>query len=140
MKPPWFRLPNLAQIRNRTSGYFQNDLRGDSMAGLTIAIMGVPQAMAYALIAGLPPIYGLYTAIVPCIIAATLGSSKHLNTGPTNAMCMVIFSLTASMPQRYDISLLEIVLALTFLTGLFQFLFGFLQLTGLGKVITGSRR
>jgi sulfate permease, SulP family len=118
--------------------YLKQDLRRDALAGLTVSIMGVPQAMAYALIAGLPPVYGLYTAIVPCIIAATLGSSKHLVTGPTNAMCMVIFSLTASMPQRYNISLMEIVLALTFLTGIFQFLFGFLKLGGIVRYVSNS--
>jgi SulP family sulfate permease len=70
--------------------YGKSDLRHDAMAGLTVAVMGVPQAMAYALIAGLPPVYGLYTSIVSCIVAALSGSSNHLVTGPTNALCMVI--------------------------------------------------
>ncbi len=118
--------------------YVRGSLRGDAAAGLTVAVMGVPQAMAYALIAGLSPIYGLYTAIVPCLIAALFGSSNHLVTGPTNAMCMVIFSLTASLPQRYDVSLLEIVLLLTFLTGVFQFLCGALNLGGIVKYVSNS--
>ena len=59
--------------------YLRQDLRADAFAGLTVAVMGVPQAMAYALIAGLPPVYGLYTAIVTCVVAAVLGSSKQIN-------------------------------------------------------------
>lgn len=120
------------------SNYIRQDLRQDATAGLTVAVMGVPQGMAYALIAGLPPIYGIYTSIIPTIIAAVFGSSRHLVTGPTNAMCMIILSLTASMPNRYDVSLLEIVLALTFLTGLFQLLFGIFKLGGIVKYVSNS--
>ena len=87
--------------------YGKVDLRHDALAGLTVAVMGVPQAMAYALIAGLPPVYGLYTSIVTCIVAAVSGSSNHLVTGPTNALCMVILSLTAHLPEKYGIGLLE---------------------------------
>jgi len=118
--------------------YAQRDLKSDAMAGLTVAVMGVPQAMAYALIAGLPPIYGLYTAIIPAIIAAVLGSSNHLCTGPTNAMCMVILSLTATLPERYGASALQIVLLLTLLTGIFQFAFGALKLGGVVKYVSNS--
>lgn len=120
------------------SNYIQQDLRPDALAGLTVAVMGVPQGMAYALIAGLPPIYGLYTSIIPTLIAAIFGSSRHLVTGPTNAMSMIILSLTASMPQRYGVSILEIVLALTFLTGVFQFMFGILKLGGIVKYVSNS--
>lgn len=118
--------------------YLQRDFRADAVAGLTVAVMGVPQAMAYALIAGLPPIYGLYTAIIPCLVGALFGSSNHLVTGPTNAMCMVILSLTASLPQQYGVSLIEVVLALTLLTGAFQFLFGMLKLGGVVKYVSNS--
>ena len=122
----------------RITNYFRADARADASAGLTIAVMGVPQGMAYALIAGLPPVYGLYTSIIPTLIAAVFGSSRHLVTGPTNAMCMIILSLTAAMPQRYGVSLIEIVLALTFLTGLFQLLFGVLNLGGIVKYVSNS--
>jgi len=118
--------------------YAKRDLRSDTMAGLTVAVMGVPQAMAYALIAGLPPIYGLYTAIIPAMVAAALGSSNHLCTGPTNAMCMVILSLTANLPERYGASQLQIVLLLTLLTGIFQFAFGALKLGGVVKYVSNS--
>ena len=112
----------------RVGAYLRKDARPDAVSGLTVAIMGVPQAMAYALIAGLPPIYGLYTAIVTCVVAALVGSSNHLVTGPTNALCMVILSLTAPLPAKYGLSLFEIILLLTFLTGLIQLGFGLLRM------------
>lgn len=118
--------------------YAGSGLRADASAGLTVAVMGVPQAMAYALIAGLPPVWGLYTAMVTCVVAAVLGSSNHLVTGPTNAICMVILGLTAHLPERYGYGLLEIVLLLTFLTGLIQFLFGFLRLGGIIRYVSHS--
>ena len=58
--------------------YFKNDL----IAGITVAVLLIPQGMAYAMIAGLPPIYGLYAALVPQIIYAFLGTSKQLAVGP----------------------------------------------------------
>ena len=87
--------------RPRIEAYFKGGLRADASAGLTVAVMGVPQAMAYALIAGLPPVWGLYTAMVTCVVAALLGSSNHLVTGPTNAICMVILSLTVTLEDSF---------------------------------------
>ena len=60
-------------------------LRADAMAGLLGAVLVLPQGIAFATLAGLPPEYGLYTAVVPCIIAALFGSSWHVMSGPTNA-------------------------------------------------------
>ncbi len=128
----------LAKLPSKIGNYLKSDARADAIAGLTVAVMGVPQAMAYALIAGLPPVWGLYTAIVTCTVAAIFGSSNHLVTGPTNAICMVILSLTAHLPQRYDLPLLEIVLLLTFLVGLIQFLFGLLRLGGIIRYVSHS--
>ncbi len=116
----------------------RKDLPKDLSAGLTVAVMGLPQAMAYALVAGVPPVYGLYTAMIPTLVAAIFGSSKHLITGPTNATCMVLFSLTATLPRQYDIGMFEVVLAITFLAGLFQFLFGLLQLGGVIRYVSNS--
>ncbi len=118
--------------------YVKEDARADAISGLTVAVMGVPQAMAYALIAGLPPVWGLYTAIVTCTVSAVLGSSHHLVTGPTNAICMVILSLTAHLPEKYGYGLLEITLLLTFLTGFIQFVFGILRLGGIIRYVSHS--
>ncbi len=72
-------------------------LRVDFMAGLSVALMAIPQSMAYALIAGLPVTVGLYASILPPIVAAFFGSSRYLVTGPTNATSMLIFSLIAPL-------------------------------------------
>ena len=65
---------------------------GRSDAGLTVAVVAVPQSMAYALIAGLPVQYGLYASIFPAIAACLWGSSAHLVTGPTHAVSLVVFT------------------------------------------------
>jgi len=127
-----------SNLIERGFNYGKSDLRHDAMAGLTVAVMGVPQAMAYALIAGLPPVYGLYTSIVACIVAALSGSSNHLVTGPTNALCMVILSLTAHLPTKYGVSLIEIVFLLTLMTGLIQMAFGFLKMGGIVRYVSNS--
>src|SRR5919204_925590 len=72
-------------------------LRRDLLAGLTVAAVAVPQAMAYALIAGIDPRYGLYTAIVMTALGSLLGSSSHLINGPTNAISLVVFSAVANL-------------------------------------------
>ncbi len=122
----------------KVARYLRQDARGDAVAGLTVAVMGVPQGMAYALIAGLPPVYGIYTAIIPCAIAAIFGSSRHLVTGPTNALCMLILSLTAHLPKKYGVDLFEVVLYLSFLTGLFQVAFGALRMGGIVRYVSQS--
>jgi len=126
------------RLVDRTVQWARLDARHDAVAGLTVAVMGVPQAMAYALIAGLPPVYGLYTAVITCIVAAVLGSSNHLVTGPTNAICMVVLSLTAHLSDRYKINVLEVVLLLTFLTGLIQICFGLLRMGGIVRYVSNS--
>ena len=76
-----------------SAAYDAATFRRDLVAGLTVAAVAVPQAMAYALIAGIPPQYGLFTAIVVTALALTiLGSSDHLVNGPTNAISLVVFS------------------------------------------------
>src|SRR5210317_720292 len=67
-------------------------LRADFLAGLTGAVIVLPQGVAFAMIAGLPPEYGLYTAIVTPVVAALFGSSLHLISGPTTAISIVVFS------------------------------------------------
>ena len=131
-------IETIGKWRRLAATYSGLELRGDLVAGLTVAVMGVPQAMAYALIAGLPPVYGLYTAIVTCVIAAVLGSSNHLVTGPTNALCMVILSLTLHLPEKYEVSMIECVLLLTFMTGLIQLSFGLLRLGGIVRYVSNS--
>ena len=72
-------------------------LRVDAIAGLLGAILVLPQAIAFASLAGLPPQYGIYTAILPCIVAALAGSSWHVMSGPTNANSLALFAMLAPL-------------------------------------------
>ena len=75
--------------------YSADNARKDLLAGVTVAAISLPQAMAYALIAGVDPRFGLYSAIVITLVASVFGSSSHLINGPTNAISLVVFSALA---------------------------------------------
>jgi sulfate permease, SulP family len=78
-------------------GYRAGDLRPDLLAGLTVAIVTIPQSVAYAAIAGLPPSYGLYSAAVASVVGSLWGSSRFLSTGPTNAASILVLSILAPL-------------------------------------------
>src|SRR5574340_261315 len=102
----------------------KGSLRADLAAGLTGAIIVLPQGVAFAMIAGLPPEYGLYTAIVPAIIAALFGSSSHLVSGPTTAISIVLFTTVSPLAQAGSETYIEMVITITFLAGMFQLSLG----------------
>jgi SulP family sulfate permease len=72
--------------------YQRKDVRGDLLAGLTVAVMLVPQGMAYGLLAGLPPIYGLYAGIVPLLLYAFFGTSRQLSVGPVALVSLLVLT------------------------------------------------
>lgn len=81
--------------------YTSDILKRDALAALTVAAISLPQAMAYALLAGVDPRYGLYSAIVVTFIASVFGSSSHLVNGPTAAISLVVFTvLCISIPIK----------------------------------------
>jgi SulP family sulfate permease len=96
----------------------------DLLAGLTGAVIVLPQGIAYALIAGLPPEYGLYTAIITPIVAGLFGSSIHLISGPTAAISIVVMSVTSSVAAPGSAEFVSVALTITLLAGLIQFGFG----------------
>jgi SulP family sulfate permease len=98
--------------------------RADLVAGLTGAIIVLPQGVAFATIAGLPPEYGLYAAMVPAIVGALFGSSWHLVSGPTTAISIVIFASVSPLAEPGSAQFISLVLTLTFLTGVFQLIMG----------------
>jgi SulP family sulfate permease len=98
--------------------------RADLIAGLTGAIIVLPQGVAFATIAGLPPEYGLYAAMVPAIIGALFGSSWHLVSGPTTAISIVVFASVSPLAEPGSAQFISLVLTLTFLTGVFQLIMG----------------
>lgn len=83
--------PGIAQFR----GYKRSWLRGDLLAGLTVAAYLIPQVMAYATLAGLSPIVGLWTALAPLLIYALLGSSRHLSVGPESTTALMVVAVLA---------------------------------------------
>jgi len=98
--------------------------RDDAMAGLTGALIVLPQGVAFATIAGLPPEYGLYAAMMPAIVAALFGSSWHLVSGPTTAISIAVFASVSPFAQPGTPEFISMVLTLTFLTGVFQLILG----------------
>lgn len=106
----------------------KNSLRADFIAGLTGAVIVLPQGVAFAIIAGLPPQYGLYTAMVTPIVAALFGSSRHLISGPTTAISIVIFSTVSRYAEAGTPEFVQMALTITFLAGVYQLAFGLARL------------
>ena len=115
-----------------------NTLKADAMAGLTGAIIVLPQGIAFAEIAGMPPIYGLYTAMITPIVAALFGSSKHLISGPTTAISLVIFSAVSTMATPKSADFIALVLIITLLAGIFQFILGLARMGTLVNYVSHS--
>ena len=108
----WFRLTTIETIK------------ADFFAGLTGAIIVLPQSVAFATIAGMPPEYGLYAAMVVPIIAALFGSSFHLISGPTTAISIVVFAAVSKYAAPGSEEFVALALTLTFLAGVYQLVFG----------------
>jgi len=113
-------------------------LRADFFAGLTGAVIVLPQGVAFALIAGLPPQYGLYTAIVTPIVAGLFGSSYHLISGPTTAISIVVLATVKPFAAPGSPEFISMVLTLTFLAGAFQLTLGLARMGQLVNFISHS--
>jgi SulP family sulfate permease len=98
--------------------------RADALAGLTGAIVVLPQGVAFATLAGMPPAYGLYGAMVPCIVAALFGSSRLMVTGPATAISLTTLALMAPLAAPGSPPYIALVLTLSFLVGTLQFALG----------------
>jgi sulfate permease, SulP family len=109
-------------------GYGRRHIKADLFAGLTVAVVAVPQSMAYALIAGLPVQYGLYASIVPTIVGCLWGSSAHLITGPTTAVSLVVFSALNKLAPVGSPDYLGLVFFLALLMGVLQIAMGVVRL------------
>jgi sulfate permease, SulP family len=130
LRETFFRtVPAFDSLRN----YTWHDFTSDTMAGLTVAAVAVPQAMAYAQIAGIPPQYGLYTAIVMTAVGALLDSSKQLINGPTNAISIAVLS---AMVGFSDAERLPAAILLALMVGLIQTGISLLRLGDLTKYVS----
>ncbi|HSQ57005.1 MAG TPA: SulP family inorganic anion transporter [Gemmata sp.] len=124
-------VPAIDSLRSYTWSSFGRDLT----AGITVATVAVPQAMAYALLAGLPPEYGLYTAIVMTAVGALLDSSRLLINGPTNAISIALLSALVMMPESERV---PAAVLMAFMVGAVQIGIAFLRLGDLTRYVSHS--
>lgn len=115
-----------------------NSLRIDAMAGFTNAAIVLPQGVAFATIAGLPPEYGLYTAMVTAVIAALYGSSMVMISGPTTAISAVLFATLSGMADAGTPRFIELALLITVMVGVIQMAAGIARLGGLISFVSHS--
>ncbi|HEX2826185.1 MAG TPA: SulP family inorganic anion transporter [Burkholderiales bacterium] len=111
-------------------------VRADLMAGATGALIVLPQGVAFATIAGMPPEYGLYAAIVPTIIAALFGSSWHLMAGPTTATSIVIFSTMSAVSSPFSNEYVQLVLTMSLIAGCIKLTMGLMRLGVLVNLVS----
>jgi len=114
----------------------RRSLRDDLLAGLSGALIVLPQGVAFATIAGLPPQYGLYAAMVPAVIGALFGSSWHLVSGPTTAISIAVFAALSHDAVPGSAQYISLVLTLTFLVGVFQLVLGLARMGALVNFIS----
>lgn len=110
------------------STYNNQQFKGDLMAGLTVGVMLIPQGMAYAMIAGLPPIYGLYASTVPLIIYALLGTSRQLAVGPVAMVSLLTAAGIGTLAEGGTETYIALAITLAFMVGAIQFLLGVFRL------------
>ncbi len=108
--------------------YNKSWLKGDLIAGLTVGVMLIPQGMAYAYIAGLPPVYGLYASIVPLLIYAILGTSRQLAVGPVAMVSLLTATAIGSFQGLSAEQYISYAILLAFMVGTIQFLLGLFRL------------
>jgi sulfate permease, SulP family len=117
-------IPSLDWIKN----YKKEWLNGDLSAGLTVGVMLIPQGMAYSMLAGLPPIYGLYAVTLPLIIYALLGTSRQLAVGPVAMVSLLISSGVGQLAQTGTDPYIALAILLAFMVGLIQLSMGLFRL------------
>lgn len=135
-RPEWIRrmFPFLSWLPLVTP----TTIKADLLAGLTGAIVVLPQSVAFATIAGMPPEYGLYAGMVPAIVAALFGSSWHLVSGPTTAASIVLFSALSGFAEPGSAKYVELALTLAFMVGLIELTLGLFRLGTIVNFISHS--
>jgi len=108
--------------------YKRENLQGDLSAGLTVGVMLIPQGMAYAMIAGLPPIYGLYASTIPLILYALFGTSRQLAVGPVAMVSLLTAAGVGALAEVGSETFIALAIALALFVGLIQFLLGAFRL------------
>ncbi len=122
------KLGQLFPIAEWLPNYNKKDFKGDLLAGLTVAIMLIPQGMAYALLAGLPPIYGLYAGIVPLLLYAFFGTSRQLSVGPVALVSLLVLSGISNFAEPKSELFITLAITTALLAGIIQVLLGTFRL------------
>lgn len=112
---------------NGLKGYRRQDLSGDLAAGLTVAVMLIPQGMAYAMLAGLPPVVGLYASTVPLIVYALFGSSRQLAVGPVAIVSLLTLSGVSALAEPGSARFIALAAVLALMSGVIQLLLGLVK-------------
>jgi SulP family sulfate permease len=114
--------------------------KDDFIAGITGTIIVIPQAVAFAMIAGLPPIYGFYTAMITPIIAALFGSSYHLISGPTTTSSIVVFAVISKFasPETELEAFISLAIVLSFMAGVIKLIMGLAKMGKLVNFVSNS--
>ncbi|CAL5088018.1 unnamed protein product [Urochloa decumbens] len=151
--PPWWRaavgrarsmgplewaeaaLPCVAWMRKYR---WKEDLQADLAAGITVGVMLVPQAMSYAKLAGLHPIYGLYTGFIPLFVYAIFGSSRQLAVGPVALVSLLVSNVLGGIVNSSSELYTELAILLAFMVGILECLMGLLRLGWLIRFISHS--
>jgi len=119
-----FKIDRILPIVDWIGDVSASSLRADLIAGFTGAVIALPQGVAFAVIAGLPPEYGLYTAIVVPIITAVFGSSLHMISGPTTAISIVVFAAVSKYALPGTPEFISLALTITLMAGFYQLVLG----------------
>ncbi|MBL7814790.1 MAG: SulP family inorganic anion transporter [Saprospiraceae bacterium] len=114
----------------------KESLRADFLAGLTGAIIVLPQGVAFAMIAGMPPIYGLYTAMITPIVAALFGSSRHLISGPNTPISLIVFAAVSKLAEPTTEAFIQMTFVMTFMAGTIQLMMGIGRLGSLVSFVS----
>ncbi|MEM8526415.1 MAG: solute carrier family 26 protein [Bacteroidota bacterium] len=122
------KLKNIFPLLRSTRSYDKVDFKDDFIAGLTVAVMLVPQGMAYALLAGLPPIYGLYAGIIPTLIYAIFGTSRQLSVGPVALVSILVLAGISKFAEPGSSEFIQLAILTGLLAGIIQLLLGVLRL------------
>ncbi len=122
------KIKELIPILEWLPNYNSSRLKGDFIAGITVSIILIPQGIAYALIAGLPPIYGLYCALVPQLVYAIFGSSRQVAIGPVAMDSLIVATGVSTLALAGSDSYIAIAILLALMVGFIQFLLGVFRL------------
>ena len=121
-------MKNIFSYFDWPEGYGRKSLKVDLLSGLTVALVLIPQSMAYAELAGLPPYYGLYASFLPPMVAAVFGSSRQLATGPVAVVSLLTATTLEPLATAGSSQYIAYAILLALMVGVFQFSLGVLKL------------